>query len=82
MQSFHKLAPRIGLKSAPGDAGEMQNMLPSIIKVHRLSNAQKPAPEDNGGVCLMTESPYRILRVGSIIDLKRESGKPTNKIPQ
>lgn len=59
VQSFRKL----GLKSAPGDAGEMQNMLPSIVRVHRLSNAQKPPAEDNGGVCLMTESPYRILRV-------------------
>lgn len=68
MHSFRKL---IGLKSAPGDAGEMQNMLPSIVKVHRLSNAQKPPADDIGGVCLMTESPYRILRVSLIIDLLR-----------
>lgn len=56
-----------GLKSAPGEADEMQNMLAPRIKVHRLSNAQKPTGhDDNGGVCLMTESPFRILRVSRI----------------
>lgn len=52
------------MRSAPGEAGELENMLSPKIKVHRLSNAQKPTGhDDNGGVCLMTESPFRILRV-------------------
>jgi hypothetical protein len=62
MSSIRSILPSSGEKGVPGSPSELQNMLPSSVKVHRLSNAAKP-PEDNGGICLMTESPFRILRV-------------------
>nr|XP_008191477.1 PREDICTED: transient receptor potential cation channel subfamily A member 1 isoform X2 [Tribolium castaneum] len=69
MSSLRSILPSSGHKSASGSPSELQNMLPSSVKVHRLSNAGKP-PEDNGGICLMTESPFRILRVAECGNLE------------
>ncbi|XP_063910671.1 transient receptor potential cation channel subfamily A member 1 isoform X3 [Zophobas morio] len=67
MNSLRNLLPSSGDKGA--SPSELQTMLPSSVKVHRLSNATKP-PEDNGGICLMTESPFRILRVAECGNLE------------
>lgn len=65
MKSFQKLKLRRGvLKSTPGEQAELQNMLVSVVSNHK-QDAQKP--DSTGGVCLMTESPFRILRVRIIV---------------
>ncbi|XP_071050717.1 transient receptor potential cation channel subfamily A member 1 isoform X2 [Onthophagus taurus] len=53
------------LTSLPGHVWELQNMLPSEGLRRKSQPANKPDGEVGGGgagVCLMTESPFRILR--------------------
>ncbi|CAH1179266.1 unnamed protein product [Phaedon cochleariae] len=59
LSSIRSLKAKIGLKSTSENTGELQNMLPGEGKSHRLSNASDKPPE---GLCLITQSPFRILR--------------------
>ncbi|KAB0796783.1 hypothetical protein PPYR_10844 [Photinus pyralis] len=57
LQRFWKFS----LRSAPGEAGEKQNMLPSVV-VHKDNKDGNNGQEKEHTICLMTESPFRILR--------------------
>ncbi|XP_050517339.1 transient receptor potential cation channel subfamily A member 1 isoform X1 [Diabrotica virgifera virgifera] len=57
--SFQSIKLKIGLKSAAGSTGELQNMLaPDQNGGRKQSNADKHAE----GVCHISQSPFRILR--------------------
>lgn len=58
MSSVRRFIPkRDGSKSPSQEQGELQTMLPSAVTVHKTDGPKQE------GVCLMTESPFRILRV-------------------
>lgn len=63
------------MQSAPGDSAELQGMLPSGITIEKSVEGKGKDIADGGasgggggggaepGICLMIESPFRILRV-------------------
>ncbi|KAF5301244.1 hypothetical protein FQR65_LT00944 [Abscondita terminalis] len=55
---FRLIVQRVWRRSASGENGELQNMLPSVVVQKDKDNGQ----EKEHTVCLMTESPFRILR--------------------
>lgn len=65
MSSIRKLIPTRDTtsKNQPinNEQAELQTMLPSVVTIAK--NDQPAAAPKQEGICLMTESPFRILRV-------------------
>ncbi|KAJ8922149.1 hypothetical protein NQ315_004084 [Exocentrus adspersus] len=60
LSSLRSIKNKISFQSASGSCSELQNMLPS--KGRKGSNNAEKGPNEPG-VCLISESPYRILRI-------------------
>lgn len=64
ISSVRKLIPkRDTSKNVSAEQAELQSMLPSAVTVDKPSDGPKKE-----GLCLMTESPFRILRVSINIE--------------
>lgn len=68
ISSVRKLIPkRDTTKTMSAEQAELQSMLPSGVTVEKSSPTVTAAATTDGpkkeGLCLMTESPFRILRV-------------------
>ncbi|GJQ70946.1 hypothetical protein Trydic_g862 [Trypoxylus dichotomus] len=69
------------LRGARAHSWELQSMLPSNAASQNQKQDKKATCDDTGGVCLMTESPFRILRANGGLCSQHIAGDVPGSLP-